>query len=114
MDPLVHDTVTAVGKRFGTDVEKVRQKGVRCGKYPPGAAYGSELTQALSESGAQRVETIESLKQLKRRRVGKCDVATHLIQIINEPHQVIALKILHTSPIIPSAKHVAKLILKLG
>lgn len=42
------------------------------------------------------------------------DTATHLVQIVDKPHQVIALEVLHTLPILLPIKDITKLIAKLG
>ena len=41
-------------------------------------------------------------------------MATYLIQTINEPHQITALKFLQASPILLPIEYVAELIVKLG
>jgi hypothetical protein len=41
-----------------------------------------------------------------------CNVATYLVQIINEPHQAIALKVRCASLILLPVKYVAELIVK--
>ena len=41
-------------------------------------------------------------------------MATYLIQIVNKPHQIIALKARRTFPIPLAVKYVADLIVKLG
>jgi len=47
-------------------------------------------------------------------RVGKSDVATYLVQIVDKPHRIIALKALYTSMILLPIKYAAELIVKPG
>ena len=49
----------------------------------------SEFTQTLPESGASRVEVIESLRRVER-GVKKRDTAAYLVQIVDKPHQITA------------------------
>ena len=41
-------------------------------------------------------------------------MAAYLVQILNKPYQVIALKIRHTLPVLLPIKYVAELIVKSG
>jgi len=41
-------------------------------------------------------------------------VATHLVQTLNEPHQIIALKVRHAFLVLLLVKYVADLIVKPG
>ena len=86
---------------------------MRCWQYCPRAAYASELAQTLPEGGTGGVESIESLRQVER-GVKRRDMMTNIVQIVNEPHQIIALKVWHTFPVLLPIKHVANLIVKPG
>ena len=65
----------------------------------------------LPGSGTRRIETIEGLRWLKR-GAGRRDVATYLIQIVDEPHQILALKVRHAFLVLLPIKYVAELIVK--
>ena len=54
---------------------------------------------------------MESLRWCER-RAGEGNVAMYLVQIINEPHQLITLKVRHTSPIPLPIEYVAELIVE--
>ena len=56
---------------------------------------------------------LESLHQLER-RVRKGDVAVHLVQVVNEPHQVFAFKVLLTLRVLLLVKYIMELIVKVG
>ena len=72
-----------------------------------------ELAKTLPETGTGSVETVENLRRLKR-RVGKGSAITYVVQIFNEPHQIVALEVRHALPILLPIKHIGKLIVKLG
>ena len=55
----------------------------------------------------------EPTSQLER-PVRKDGMATRLIQIVNKPYDVILLKILHPSFILPPVKHLVELIAEVG
>ena len=86
---------------------------MRCRQYCSRAAYASELTQTLPEGETGGVESIEGLQQLEW-GVKKRDMMTNIVQIVNEPHQIIALKVWHAFPVLLPIKHVANLIVKPG
>ena len=46
------------------------------------------------------------------RDAGNDDAGTHLVQIVNEPHQIIPLKVQHPLPVFPRIEYVAELIVK--
>lgn len=48
------------------------------------------------------------------RGVGEGDAKTYLIQIVNEPHQIVALKVRYTLAILLPVKYLAELIAKPG
>ena len=41
-------------------------------------------------------------------------MAMYFVQIVNQPHQILVLKALHTQLVLPPIKHVAELIVELG
>ena len=47
-------------------------------------------------------------------RVGKSDAATYLVQIIDEPHRIVALNVLYASQIFFLMEYVEELIVKRG
>jgi hypothetical protein len=69
--------------------------------------------ETLSGSGTGGIESIESLRWLQR-EVGKGDAATHIVQIVNEPHQIVIVKVWHTLHILLPVKYVDKLVVKVG
>ena len=89
------------------------RKRMRCWQYCPRAAYASELAQTLPEGGTGGVESVESLRQLER-GVKKRDMMTNIVQIVNEPHQIIALKVWHALLVLLPIECVADLIVKIG
>ena len=89
-DPFVYVTGASQSEGQATDAPKSAGKYVGRWKYRPSTAYASEFVQTLRESGSGRIETIDSLRELKR-RVRKGDLATYPVQIVNEPRQIIAL-----------------------
>jgi len=44
----------------------------------------------------------------------KDDAATHLVQIVDEPHQIISSKLLHALLVLLPIKYVAELIVEAG
>ena len=46
--------------------------------------------------------------------MGKGDAETYLIQIVDKPHQVIALKVWYIFAIFLPIKHMAELVMKIG
>jgi hypothetical protein len=46
--------------------------------------------------------------------VGKGNATTYLVQIINEPYQVVALKVCYPLLILLSVKYIAELVVKVG
>ena len=55
------------------------------------------------------IEAAKGLRWLKR-RVGMDDVAAYLVQIINKPRQIIALKIWHALCVLLPVKYIAELV----
>ena len=86
---------------------------MRCWEYRLGAAYTSEFTQTFPKSGTGGVETIESLLWFEQ-GVGKGDATRYLVQIIDKPNQITALKVWFTPSIFLPVKCVAELIVKPG
>ena len=111
--PLVPIAKTSRGEWVGKNIEMIGRECVRRREYPPRTAYSSEFSQTLSESGTGGIEIIESLIWLQRGVKG-IDVATRLIQIVDEPHQITALKVRHTFLILFFMKYVVNLSVKLG
>ena len=59
------------------------------------------------------MEKIESLRWLKR-KARKGGMVTHLVQIVNKPHQIIVLKVPHALLILLPVKCTAELIVEIG
>ena len=78
-------------------------------EYHPRAAYASKFTLTLPERVAGGIKAIEGLLWLER-GAGKGDAARYLVQIINEPFQIIAFKVWHTAPIFLPVECVVELI----
>ena len=86
---------------------------VRYWEYSPGATYASKFAQTLLESGTGGVEIIESLRLFKK-WVEKGNVGIYLVQIVDQPHQIIVLKVRYTSLIIFQTEYFGELIVKPG
>ena len=69
--------------------------------------------QTLSKRVAGRIKTLESLCWPKQ-RAGEGGVVTHFVQIVDQPHNIVAFKVLHTLDVLPPIKYVAELIVELG
>ena len=95
------------------NVQELRREGIGRWEYPPIATHAPEFAQALPEGGTGRVEIIESLRWLKR-GAGEGGAATHLVQIVNKPRQIVSLKFWHALVILLPIQHVAELIVKPG
>ena len=89
-DPFVYVTGASRSEGQATDAPKRAGKYVGRWEHRPSAAYASEFVQTLRESGSGRIETIDYLREFKR-KVRKGDLATYLVQVVNEPRQIIAL-----------------------
>lgn len=75
--------------------QNIGWKGIRCGEYFLGATYGPQLTQTLPRGEAKRIESAESLRWLEC-GVGKSDAVTYLVQVVDEPYQVVVFDISQT------------------
>ena len=90
---MVHISETPGGERFSIDIKKVRQNHVGSREYPLGAAHPSEFAQTLPKSVAGRFKTIKSLNWLEWRLRGRELAAAYLVQIVDEPGEIITFKI---------------------
>ena len=71
----------------------------------------SEFAETFPETGCSRIENIESLHWLQR-RLRMADGVTYLVQIVNQPHQIIVLKARHTSLILFPVKGIGELVVE--
>lgn len=49
-----------------------------------------------------------------KQRAGESDAATYIVQIVNKPHQVVSLKVLHALPVLLPIKDVFEPTVKPG
>lgn len=63
---MIHIAETFRGERVGIDAEMAGRNRVRCREYRPGATYILEFAKAFPGSGTGGIETIESLRWIKR------------------------------------------------
>ena len=80
-------------------------------QYRPSVAYVSEVTQKLPESGTGRVEINESPRWIER-GAKKRDTTAYLVQIVDTPHQIIALNGWHPLLAFLPVKYAADSIVK--
>ena len=109
--PTVYVTKTSRSKGLAQNGQ-IRLGSVRPREYLPRLTYSPEFVQTLSEGGAKRNETIKGLCWLKQ-KVGLEGEMTHIAQIVNKPHEIIALEACPGLQVLVPVQYVAELIMKL-
>ena len=96
-----------------TNFQKRRREGVRGRQCQLNTANVPELAQTPPETGTGSIEAVESLRGVES-RAGKGYRVTHLVEIVNEPHQFILIKIQHGLLERFAVEDVAEFIMELG
>ena len=86
--PFVYVTKASVGVRPGIDCGGANRACIRRGEHSISAAYTFQFPETLYGSRAGEIKAIENLC-LVECRVRRSDVAAYIVQIVNEPYQVI-------------------------